>query len=720
MLTSENHNTVATFIEKKRIKDRSKKLNKKTMTVLGMIAKDTKSKDGVEYYRLMTFLEILSILLYGFVFLFLLKDSQELVVDRVLTLFIATMAFSATFLEIEEKIIKSLSLISFYAFTTQVLLCNFLNEYSSYHFISLLIAFQAISIACGGVRVSRVYLICFGVIGVLGIAFQSDMDYINKFLLSGSIAILSILLFILIYGKNTFEQKLKFKEEFLRTLVSKTEEGILITNFDGDIFETNTVAISMFGYRADEIENKNFSVLRKSHLTQEEDDKGVHQILENKFWNDEITLVKQDKSEFDAFVSISLIKKNDKEFLVYRVSDITMRKSSERELVNAKDLAEQAAIAKSSFLATISHEIRTPMNGVIGMANALDNTELDKHQKRYVNTIQRSSKNLLTIINEVLDFSKAESGKMTLELIPCSLKEVIEDVLDLMSPTASEKNVNLTSRIDANTPLDLITDPTKIKQILTNLVSNALKFTNKGGVHIDVRARAKEKRTFFLEFKVGDTGIGIPEEKLSNVFESFTQSDSSTSRKYGGTGLGLSICKKLVNLMGGNIWAKSEEGKGSTFIFSIKASEYLKETDSAPIILSDVNDEELLMGYKILIAEDNRINQEVALLILKGLGGTADIAENGKETLEACRLKDYDLIFMDVQMPEMDGLDATKLILSNESSFGSPYIIAMTAGAFEEDMKLCLDSGMKDFISKPIMLDRLKSAITKFRELVEL
>ena len=225
------------------------------MKALGMIAKDNKSSNRVEYYRLMTFLEILSILLYGFVFLFLLKDSQELVVDRVLTLFIATMAFFSTFLEIEGKIIQYLSLISFYAFTAQILLCNFLNEYSFYHFISLLIAFQAISIACGGIRVSRAYLICFGVIGILGVAFQTDMDYINKFLLCGSIAILSILLFIVIYAKNSFEQKLKFKEEFLRTLVSKTEEGILITNFEGDIFETNTVAISMFGYQAEEIEN---------------------------------------------------------------------------------------------------------------------------------------------------------------------------------------------------------------------------------------------------------------------------------------------------------------------------------------------------------------------------------------------------------------------------------------------------------------------------------
>lgn len=690
------------------------------MKALGMIAKDNKSRDGVEYYRLMTFVEILSILLYGFVFLFLLEGSQELVVDRVLTLFIAALAFASSFLDIDKKIIRSLSLISFYAFTAQVILNNSLNAYSTYHLISLLIAFQAVSISCGHIKIARNYLVFFGTIGIIGVVFQGEMDFTNKFLLCGSMTSLNILLFIVIYAKDTFEQKLKFKEEFLRTLVSKTEEGILITNFEGDILETNAVALNMFGYRAEEIENKNFSALRESHLTPEEDKKGVNQILENKFWNDEITLVKQDKSEFDAFVSISLIKNNGQEFLVYRVSDITMRKISERELVNAKDLAEQAALAKSSFLATISHEIRTPMNGVIGMANALNNMELNKHQKRYVNTIQRSSKNLLTIINEVLDFSKAESGKMTLELIPCSLKEVIEDVLDLMSRSASEKNVTLTSKIDANTPLDLITDPTKIKQILTNLVSNALKFTNKGGVHIDVRARAKEKRTFYLEFKVTDSGIGIPEEKLSNVFESFTQSDSSTTRKFGGTGLGLSICQKLVNLMGGNIWAKSEEGKGSTFIFSIKASEYLKEGDSAPIVISEINDEELLMGYKILLAEDNRINQEVALLILKGLGGTADIAENGKETLEACRQKDYDIIFMDIQMPEMDGLEATKIILSNESSFGRPYIIAMTASAFKEDMKICLDSGMKDFISKPIMMDRLRSAIAKFRELVEL
>lgn len=689
------------------------------MTALGMIAKNTNSKDGVEYYRLMTFLEILSIILYGFVFLFLIKDSTEFVVDRVLTLFVAVLAFAASFLDIDKKTIRSLSLISFYTFTSQVLLCNYLNEFSTYHFISLLITFQAISISCGRVGVTRNYLICFGAIGILGVSLQPNLDYTNKFLLSGSIAILNLLLFLVIYAKDSFEQKLKFKEEFLRTLVSKTEEAILITNFEGDIFETNTVALYMFGFRAEEIENKNFSVLRKYHLTQEEDAKGVDQILKNKFWNDEITLVKHDKSEFDAFVSITLIKKHGQEFLVYRVSDITMRKRSERELVKAKELAEQAAVAKSSFLAAMSHEIRTPMNGVIGMANILDNTELDESQKRYVNTLQRSSKNLLTIINEVLDFSKAESGKMTLELIPCSLNEIIEDVLDLMSGSANEKNVTLTSRIDANTPLDLISDPTKIKQILTNLVSNALKFTKKGKVHIDVRARAKEKNTFYLEFKVIDSGIGIPEEKLSHVFESFTQSDSSTTRNYGGSGLGLSICRKLVNLMGGNIWAKSELGSGSTFTFTIKTSEYLKENNSANVVLAEIHNEKLLMGYKILLAEDNLINQEVASLILKGLGGTIDIAENGKEALEACRKKDYDIIFMDVQMPEIDGLEATKIILSDEMSFGRPYIIAMTANAFKEDMKMCLDVGMKDFICKPIMMDRLKSSINTFRELVQ-
>jgi len=684
------------------------------MTALGMIAKNTKSKSLIKYYRLMTALECGSIVLYALVFLFLIPESNELVVDRVLTLFVALLAFSATFFDLDKRVVEKLSFISFYAFMFQVLFNNFLNDFGSFHFIALLIAVQAISSSFTRIRVARKFLITTYLIASLSVFYLDNLDITEKTVILGSLFILSSLMYIVTYIKDNFAQRLRFKEEFLRTLVTKTEEAILITNFEGDILETNSVALYMFGFRPEEIEGKNFSVLRKYDLTLEEDTTGVNQLLENKFWNDEITLVKKDSSEFEAYVSISFIKKHSGEFLVYRVSDITMRKSAERELVKAKEEAEAAAVAKSSFLATMSHEIRTPMNGVIGMTNILSETSLDGKQKHYLNTIQKSSKNLMTIINEVLDFSKAEAGKMNIEELPCSLKMIITEVLDLMSPVTNGKNVSLTSKILTDTPCHIISDPTRIKQILQNLVSNALKFTEEGNVHIEVRARARERHDVYLEFKVIDTGIGIPDEKLSKVFESFTQSDSSTTRKYGGTGLGLAICSKLVNLLGGNIWAKSSEGKGSTFIFTIKTQEFIGETDTVKPSKKIRPDHELLMGYNILLAEDNPINQEVASLIIKGLGATPVVVENGQLAVELCKTTDFDIVFMDVQMPIMDGLEATEIIKSDTDSYGSPYIIAMTANAFKEDRDRCFQAGMDNFVSKPIMMDKLKVALNEF------
>ncbi|MFK7757192.1 MAG: ATP-binding protein [Flavobacteriales bacterium] len=685
------------------------------MTALGMIAKNTNSRNGLQYYRLMTFFETLSILLFGFVFLFLLEGNEEFVVDRVLVFFVSLMAFCSTFLKIDIKVIRNLCFISYYAFTFQVVLSNAINDFGTYHFIALIIAIQAVSISFNRASFASYYLLIISLLAICLITTNSNLLIEDKAVLGGSMVILGLLLYLISHLKASFQQKLKFKEEFLRTLVTKTEEAILITNFEGDIFETNTVALYMFGFRAEELEGKNFSTLRKYELTKKEDQKGVNQLLENKFWNDEISLVKSDKSEFDAHVSISFIKKQGQEFLVYRVSDISMRKASERELVKAKEQAEAAAVAKTSFLATMSHEIRTPMNGVIGMTDVLSTTSLDQDQLHYVSTIQKSSKNLLTIINEVLDFSKAEAGKMSLEHIPVNIGETLEEILDLMGPVAENKNITLVGKIEKDTPEMVISDPTRLKQIIVNLISNAIKFTSEGQVKINIRARAREAKDVFLEFKIEDSGIGIPDEKLAYVFESFTQTDSTTTRKYGGTGLGLAISKKLVDLLEGNIWVSSELGKGSTFTFTIKTAIHTVDIKKIKKVVNPLHDSELLVGLRILLAEDNLINQEVASLILKGLGGAIDIAENGKIAVNACKSIDYDIIFMDVQMPEMDGLDATKEIKSNSSTYGNPHIIAMTANAFEEDKRMCLEAGMNDFISKPIMMDKLKSAIETFR-----
>jgi len=588
------------------------------------------------------------------------------------------------------------------------------NDFDFFYLINMVLTIQAIGVALGRAKkVIRYGIFTCSALG-LGVAMNKDLVLTHKLTYTVICITPAVLVYIIVRVKERFEKSLRFKEEFLRTLVTKTEEAIILADFEGDIFEVNTVALYMFGYTAEELEGNNFSLLRQDVLTEENDKKGVKLLLENKFWNEEILLKKNDKSVFDAYVSVSYIKKQDEEYLVYRVSDISMRKNAEKQLIKAKEEAESAAVAKTSFLATMSHEIRTPMNGVIGMTNILGKTPLDSEQARYVETIKKSSSNLLSIINEVLDFSKAESGKMTLERIPLNIKGQLTEVMDLMSSMADQKGLSLTAKIETDTPEIVISDPTKVKQVLTNLISNSLKFTSQGGVSITIKKRAEEKQDVFLEFKIQDTGIGIKAENQAKVFETFTQSDSSTTRKFGGTGLGLAICKKLVGLMGGNIWVDSKPGVGSTFYFTIKAEKFnntFKETTE-----NETHDESTLMsGIRILLAEDNAVNQEVASLIFKGMGGSVEVASNGLEAIEMCKKASYDLIFMDVQMPEMDGIQATKEIKSDKLAYGNPYIIAMTANAFEEDRKNCFEAGMHDFISKPIMMDSLKKAVLKFK-----
>ncbi|MFT7109712.1 MAG: signal transduction histidine kinase [Psychrobacter glaciei] len=368
-----------------------------------------------------------------------------------------------------------------------------------------------------------------------------------------------------------------------------------------------------------------------------------------------------------------------------------------------------ASKAKSQFLAHMSHEIRTPLNGIIGIADLLSQSELEESQTQYVKTIQKSGEVLLAIINDILDFSKIEAGKLELESIDFGLDELGKSLNNLFIAQLKHKNLDYKFTIDPKLPEFLKGDPLRLKQILINLVANSIKFTEYGGIHITVQA-LEFSPNLRLKFNVTDTGIGIPKEKITSLFQAFTQVDSSTTRKYGGTGLGLQISKSLVELMGGSIAVTSKNGKGSSFIFDISLAKGSKpKIDQSKIVkpilaISDVH---------ILVAEDNKTNQLVISAMLKKLGYSFDIFDNGKQALQSLNKHKYDLILMDCQMPELDGLKATSQIRMQEKWAKLP-IIALTAGATNAEKNDCIKVGMNDFLSKPITINVLERTLKKW------
>lgn len=510
--------------------------------------------------------------------------------------------------------------------------------------------------------------------------------------------------------RKKISRVLRDSERRLRLITDNMKDAIIQTDEDGVIEYASPSTVQLLGYQAEDLISKSIYTLihddekEKMELLKKENQK-LKDIIEIRILNGNGTY---------NWIEATVNEINDMEIKgkVFICRDITVKKRAEEEMKKSIAAAESTSKAKSQFLANMSHEIRTPMNGILGMTTLTLMTDLTKTQRENLELVKNSADSLIRIINSILDFSKIEAGKLILEELDFDINTLVEKTIASFKYKAEEKGIDINSSINIKENKVYVGDPGRIQQILTNLIGNAVKFTEYGYVKLIVDTLLENDNSAILQFSVVDTGIGIPKDKIRNLFESFSQIDGSITRKYGGTGLGLAISKQLIEMMHGEIVVESIEGKGSSFIFTIQLNvsahkSHLEDNESFDIPTSEKK-------LKILLVEDDKINQMVTIALIEKQGHSIELANNGIEAISKYKNEKFDLILMDIQMPEMDGIEATKKIRAYELN-GNEYtpIIAVTAHAVQGDRERFLESGMDDYISKPLDIVKFYDIIRK-------
>ncbi len=539
-----------------------------------------------------------------------------------------------------------------------------------------------------------------------------------------TIALVSVLIlgvvFVTAFVDRRFahqELRLEDSEHRYRLIIDTAFDAFIGIKSEGLVTEWNSRAEAIFGWSAQEAIGRpigDFVSLNEESASREAREcllaLGSNEQIQRRF---EILAFHRNGTCFPAEMALSAVRWQDRSLLAAFVHDVTGRKLVEQEMAHAKESAEAANLAKGEFLANMSHEIRTPLNGVIGMTELTLETELSREQRDYLLTVKSSADSLLNVINDILDFSKIEAGRIDLEHIPFDLRECIEETLKLMTLRAEEKGLELLCDIPSDVPEYVLGDPTRLRQIVVNLIGNAIKFTPEGEVSLQVRTACVAGAHKTLQFTIVDTGIGIPPDKLETIFDSFTQADTSTTREYGGTGLGLTICRRLVELMNGKIWIQSEVGRGSKFHFTID----MQEAVVPAVVPDETRIVQALVGTRVLVVDDNKTNRRILEGLLLAWGMLPTMAADGESALaclaEAGRTEQlFKLILTDMHMPKMDGFGLVQRI-HDGSSLPAGMIMMLSSGGHKGDAVRCQELGIAAYLLKPVRQAELREAIAR-------